>query len=203
MTRQLVSFCLGSCLLAMLPALEARAVELPVRKAGLWEMKIVRTGSPLPEMTMQHCTDETTDKEMSTAFSPMAKEVCSKHDIAEDRDRLRQRFRLQRRRHVDDIAFRDHGRFQFRLHRQDHIAQRARSVRPAARLYDDDRGEVARRLQARSEARRHRDARRLQDQHQGRGKAERPGCRSRRVAVRLTPVSAPWREARPSGCRRA
>ena len=32
-------------------------------------------------MTMQHCTDETTDKEMSTAFSPMGKEMCSKQDI--------------------------------------------------------------------------------------------------------------------------
>jgi hypothetical protein len=32
-------------------------------------------------MTMQHCTDETTDKEMSTTFSPMSKEVCSKRDI--------------------------------------------------------------------------------------------------------------------------
>ena len=70
-----------SGLLALLPALEARADELPVRKAGLWEMKMVRTGSPLPEMTMQHCTDETTDKEMSNAFSPMAKEICSKQDI--------------------------------------------------------------------------------------------------------------------------
>jgi hypothetical protein len=33
-------------------------------------------------MTMQHCTDETTDKEMSTTFSPMAKEACSRRDIA-------------------------------------------------------------------------------------------------------------------------
>ena len=81
MTRRLLSFWLGSWLLAWLPAFEARAVEMPVRKAGLWEMKMVRTGSPLPEMTMQHCTDETTDKEMSTAFSPMSKEVCSKQDI--------------------------------------------------------------------------------------------------------------------------
>src|SRR6202163_3242275 len=81
MTRQLHSVWLGSCLLAWLPAFEARAVEMPVRKAGLWEMKMVRTGSPLPEMTMQHCNDETTDKEMSTAFSPMSKEVCSKQDI--------------------------------------------------------------------------------------------------------------------------
>jgi hypothetical protein len=30
---------------------------------------------------MQHCTDETTDKEMSTSFSPMAKEMCSKQDV--------------------------------------------------------------------------------------------------------------------------
>ena len=34
-----------------------------------------------PEMTMQQCTDETTDKEMSTSFSPMAKDICSKQDI--------------------------------------------------------------------------------------------------------------------------
>ena len=71
----------GAFFLASLPALEARAVEMPVRKAGLWEMKMVRAGSPMPEMTMQHCTDETTDKAMSTAFSPMSKEVCSKQDI--------------------------------------------------------------------------------------------------------------------------
>jgi hypothetical protein len=81
MTRKLGSVGLVSCLLALLPALDARAVELPVRKPGLWEMKMVRAGSPMPDMTMQHCTDETTDKAMSTAFSPMSKEVCSKNDI--------------------------------------------------------------------------------------------------------------------------
>ena len=81
MTRRLLSFWLGSCLLALLPALDARAVEMPVRKAGLWEMKMARSGSPLPEMTMQHCTDETTDKEMSSTVSPMSKEICSKHEI--------------------------------------------------------------------------------------------------------------------------
>src|ERR1700687_2383155 len=81
MTRQLVSFYLGSLALLLLPAIEARAVDAPVRKAGLWEMKMVRTGSPLPEMTMQDCPHETTDKEKSTAFSPMSTEVCSKQDI--------------------------------------------------------------------------------------------------------------------------
>jgi hypothetical protein len=83
--RTLLSFCLsfssGALLLASLPAPDAGAVEMPLRKAGLWEMKVLRTGVPLPEMTMQHCTDETTDAEMSTSFSPMTKEICSKRDV--------------------------------------------------------------------------------------------------------------------------
>ncbi len=81
MRRELLSLCLGTLLLASLPAPDARAVDMPVRKAGLWELKMLRTGSPLPEMTMQHCTDETTDKAMTDAASPMAKEMCSKQDL--------------------------------------------------------------------------------------------------------------------------
>ena len=81
MKPQLVSFGVVASLAILLPTLRAGAVELPLRKAGLWEMKMVRSGSPMPEMTMQHCTDETTDKEMATSFSPMSKEVCSKRDI--------------------------------------------------------------------------------------------------------------------------
>jgi hypothetical protein len=80
MTRRLVSWLLGASM-GLAWAAQAVAVELPLRKAGLWEMKLVRTGSPLPEMTMQHCTDATTDKDMATASSPMSKEVCSKRDI--------------------------------------------------------------------------------------------------------------------------
>jgi hypothetical protein len=65
----------------LLAPLSAGAVELPVRKAGLWEMTVQSAGASKPEMTMQQCTDETTDKDMSTSFSPMAKEICSKQDI--------------------------------------------------------------------------------------------------------------------------
>src|ERR1700686_2266553 len=91
MTRQLPSWhfwlflwlflglLLGCCVL--LPVRKARADDLPIRKAGLWEMKIVKTGSVLPDMTMQHCTDETTDKDMSNTVSPMVKQVCSKRDV--------------------------------------------------------------------------------------------------------------------------
>ncbi|MFT4119374.1 DUF3617 domain-containing protein [Bradyrhizobium sp.] len=80
MTRKLAL--LGSAACLVLSAGVACADDLPVRKAGLWEMKMVRSGgSAMPEMTMQHCTDETVDKEMNNNVSPMAKQICSKQDI--------------------------------------------------------------------------------------------------------------------------
>jgi hypothetical protein len=79
MTRQLVL--LASVAALLLSAGAARAVDLPTRKPGLWEMKMVKSGSTMPEMTMQHCTDETTDKDMSTTASPMTKQACSKQDV--------------------------------------------------------------------------------------------------------------------------
>ncbi|WP_439371122.1 DUF3617 domain-containing protein [Bradyrhizobium sp. PMVTL-01] len=72
---------LGSALCLVVSAGSASADDLPQRKAGLWEMKLVTSGSPVPEMTMQHCTDETVDKEMSNNVSPMAKQVCAKQEI--------------------------------------------------------------------------------------------------------------------------
>jgi hypothetical protein len=81
MTRQMFSLGLALGLLALAPASSVRADELPIRKAGLWEMKVMRTGSPMPDMTMQQCTDESTDKEMSTTFAPMSKDICSKKDF--------------------------------------------------------------------------------------------------------------------------
>jgi hypothetical protein len=79
MMRWPLAFGSGAALLALSSV--AFADELPTRKAGLWEMKIVRTGGALPEMTMQHCTDPTTDKEMNNSASPVAKQVCAKQDI--------------------------------------------------------------------------------------------------------------------------
>ncbi len=79
MMRQLFLSCIGACLLALLPAAGAGADELPVRKAGLWELKLLRPGTAMPETTMQHCTDESIDRVMN---SPAAvKQTCSKNDI--------------------------------------------------------------------------------------------------------------------------
>jgi len=58
----------------------ADPIEMPNRKPGLWEVKI-NAGAQMPAMTMQQCTDASTDKDMSTTFSPMAKEICSRQDM--------------------------------------------------------------------------------------------------------------------------
>lgn len=81
MTRTLLLLSLVGCLAAPLWAADARADELPTRKAGLWELKIIRVGSSLPQLTMQHCTDASTDKEMVNTVSPMAKQICTKQDV--------------------------------------------------------------------------------------------------------------------------
>jgi Protein of unknown function (DUF3617) len=80
MTRKLAAW--GAlCLLAVVAADRARAEDLPIRKAGLWEIKLAHTASPLPSLSMQHCTDETVDKDMNNMVSPMAKQICSVQDV--------------------------------------------------------------------------------------------------------------------------
>lgn len=80
MTRP-VAVCLAVSLAALMLGASARAEDLPQRKPGLWELKIARNGSGLPELTMQHCTDATTDKDMNNVVSPMAKQICAKQDL--------------------------------------------------------------------------------------------------------------------------
>jgi len=81
MMRPLLLSCLCFGSFALVCALRADADELPLRKPGLWEMKIVKTGSLLPNMTMQHCTDAATDKDMANTVSPVAKQICTKQEV--------------------------------------------------------------------------------------------------------------------------
>ena len=81
MIRHILLYGAGCFGLALMPANAAGADQLPIRKAGLWEIKMVRTGSPVAAVTMQHCTDETTDKVMNGLASPTAQQTCSKQDI--------------------------------------------------------------------------------------------------------------------------
>ena len=80
MLRGLLSFGIGGCALALLTTV-AVADELPLRKPGLWEMKIVKVGSQLPALTTQQCTDPTVDKDMVNTVSPIAKQICSKQNL--------------------------------------------------------------------------------------------------------------------------
>ena len=86
MTRGFGALGLGLGLLAAVAVDGAQADDLPLRKAGLWEIKLVRSGSPLPSMTMQHCTDESVDRDMNNMVSPMAKQICSRQDIQKTAD---------------------------------------------------------------------------------------------------------------------
>ena len=65
----------------VVPVFTAFAAELPLRKPGLWEMKM-GAQPPMPAMTMQHCTDAATDKAMSAGASPMAGDACAKNEVA-------------------------------------------------------------------------------------------------------------------------
>ena len=133
-------------------ALAASAIEMPTRKAGLWEMKMVRTGSPMPDMTMQHCTDETTDKAMSSTYSPMSKDMCSKNEL----EKTATGYTTDLVCTVGGISVTSHSetnrRFQFRLYGQGYVAQPGRPVRPTRHGHDGG-SQVARRLQGRPEAR--------------------------------------------------
>ena len=66
---------------AALMAAPAMAVDLPARKPGLWDMKMVFEGRNTPPHLSQHCIDAETDKLMSAAGNSMNKDMCSKMDV--------------------------------------------------------------------------------------------------------------------------
>lgn len=61
--------------------LAARAEEMPTRKPGLWEIRMLDTATKAAGMTMQQCTDAATDKDLTSNLSPMAKQTCSRNDV--------------------------------------------------------------------------------------------------------------------------
>jgi hypothetical protein len=66
----------------VLAAGQAAAIDMPARKAGLWELQMTFEGrSNLPVQTMQHCIDAETDKMMSSIGGTPGTDTCSKRDI--------------------------------------------------------------------------------------------------------------------------
>ena len=66
---------------ATICALPAHALDLPARKAGLWEIKMNFEGRNIAAQTMQHCIDASTDKQMNSISGSTARENCSKQDV--------------------------------------------------------------------------------------------------------------------------
>ncbi|MEP7030356.1 MAG: DUF3617 family protein [Pseudolabrys sp.] len=66
---------------AVLAAAPAAALEMPQRKAGLWEMTMDFEGRQMPTTVMKHCVDAATDKLMNSNFGGMSQEACSKQDV--------------------------------------------------------------------------------------------------------------------------
>lgn len=66
--------------LSMFCALPAVALDLPARKAGLWELKMTHENAQVPPQVMQQCIDAATDKAMNEKFSG-GQGMCSKQDI--------------------------------------------------------------------------------------------------------------------------
>jgi hypothetical protein len=62
-------------------AAPAAALDLPARKAGLWEIKMSFEGRNTPPQVSQHCIDAESDKLMSAIGSNMPKDTCQKQEL--------------------------------------------------------------------------------------------------------------------------
>ena len=76
MRRDLICAAAAICL-----ATPAAALDLPTRKAGLWEIKTTVEERNQQPQTAQHCIDAETDKQMSAIGGEIRTEMCSKQDV--------------------------------------------------------------------------------------------------------------------------
>jgi hypothetical protein len=57
------------------------ALDMPTRKTGLWEVKMVFEGRNLPPTVMKQCVDPATDKLMNANFGGSNEQACAKQDV--------------------------------------------------------------------------------------------------------------------------
>jgi hypothetical protein len=79
MARHILSL-FSSVFLALVSSASS-AEELPIRRPGLWELKIVKSDWAIPAVTLQQCTSEATDREIFSGFSLLARWTCSRWDV--------------------------------------------------------------------------------------------------------------------------
>lgn len=76
-----------SCTFALAGSANAASVELPSRKPGLWEIRMVHDGAKGSEdMVMRTCIDAATDKDMLEGGAALMKSMCKRQEIVQKGD---------------------------------------------------------------------------------------------------------------------
>jgi Protein of unknown function (DUF3617) len=76
---------LAGCLLCASPAL---GLDMPARKAGLWELKMSFDNRAIPVQTMRQCIDAATDKLMKSDFGGSPQQSCEKQKVSKSGDAI-------------------------------------------------------------------------------------------------------------------
>jgi hypothetical protein len=77
----LMRFHLPLVLINLAAAVPAVALDLPARKAGLWDIKMAFENRNIPAQNMQQCIDAATDQLMNSIGGNMRQDMCSKQDV--------------------------------------------------------------------------------------------------------------------------
>jgi hypothetical protein len=80
-TMEAVMRALFALLGILVPCLANAAMDMPARKAGLWQMTMTFDGRGLPPQNIKQCIDAATDKLMNSMGGQVQKENCSKQDM--------------------------------------------------------------------------------------------------------------------------
>jgi hypothetical protein len=78
MRRSLIAV---ACVLCATPAL---ALDMPARRAGLWELKMSFDNGGMPGQTMRQCIDVETDRLMQSNFGGSPRQTCTKQEVARE-----------------------------------------------------------------------------------------------------------------------
>lgn len=57
------------------------AIELPVRKDGLWQLTMTLEKGGMPPQVIKQCVDAATDKKMNSVSGSLGREQCSKQEV--------------------------------------------------------------------------------------------------------------------------
>jgi Protein of unknown function (DUF3617) len=80
MRRQLSGAVVGLATVAV-AVTGASALDLPTRKAGLWEIKMNFEGGALPPQVLKQCVDPASDKLLNANFAVSIGQSCSKQEV--------------------------------------------------------------------------------------------------------------------------